>query len=273
MTASPDTTLSERLDGLDWPALLERLDADGFALTAPLLTPAECAGLIGLYGDDRRFRTRIAMARYRFGVGDYAYFAEPLPGIVQALREALYGRLAPVANAWAERSPSASRRPAASLRAPGGEVPGAARTAASRASAGVPEVAFPPTLAAFLRRCHAAGQRRPTPLLLRYEAGGYNCLHQDLYGAVAFPLQATAFLSRPGADYRGGEFLLVEQRPRQQSRGTALMPEQGALIIFPSAQRPVPSRRGFMRAGMRHGVSTVTAGRRYTLGIVFHDGE
>ncbi|MFI5400158.1 MAG: 2OG-Fe(II) oxygenase [SAR324 cluster bacterium] len=248
--------LIDRLNGLDWPTLLQRLDADGFALTGPVLSAAECDGLIGLYGEERRFRKRIDMARYRFGAGDYAYFAEPLPPIVQTLRETLYARLAPVANAWRARLGRAESEGAL----------------------------YPPTLAGFLRRCHAAGQRRPTPLLLRYEPGGYNCLHQDLYGAVAFPLQATCFLSRPGADYRGGEFLLLEQRPRQQSRGTALLPAQGALAIFPSAQRPVPlarpasgdsrpGRRGFMRAGMRHGVSTVTAGLRYTLGIVFHDAE
>jgi hypothetical protein len=223
--------------------------------------------LTGLYGEDRRFRTRIDMARYRFGVGDYAYFAEPLPAIVRELREALYGRLAPLANAWAERAGKGGT--AAAPRTSGK----AAVPTTSRAAAGEDGAAYPPTLAEFQRRCHAAGQRRPTPLLLRYEAGGYNCLHQDLYGAVAFPLQATCFLSRPGAEYGGGEFLLVEQRPRQQSRGTALLPEQGALALFPSAERPVPSRRGFMRARMRHGVSTVTAGQRFTLGIVFHDAE
>ena len=253
--------LTERLDGLDWAALLQRLDADGFALTGPLLSAAECAGLIGLYGEEGPFRKRIDMARHRFGAGDYAYFAQPLPPLVQALREALYARLAPLANAWHARLGRAEPQSAAPGSAP-----------------------YPATLAGFLRRCHEAGQRRPTSLLLRYEAGGYNRLHQDLYGAVAFPLQATCFLSRPGADYRGGEFLLLEQRPRQQSRGTALLPEQGALAIFPSAQRPVPLarpasgdsrpvRRGFVRAGMRHGVSTVTEGHRYTLGIVFHDAE
>jgi hypothetical protein len=260
MISPHDATLTARLDGLDWPALLARLDAEGFALTGPLLAPAECAELIGLYGEDRRFRTRIDMARYRFGVGDYAYFAEPLPGIVRELRETLYGRLAPLANAWAERVGRSGQAAG----------PKASRAAAGEDGAGA---AYPSTLAEFQRRCHAAGQRRPTPLLLRYAAGGYNCLHQDLYGAVAFPLQATCFLSRPGAEYGGGEFLLVEQRPRQQSRGTALLPEQGALALFPSAERPVPSRRGFMRARMRHGVSTVTAGQRYTLGIVFHDAE
>jgi hypothetical protein len=274
MTAPPDTTLTGRLNGLDWPALTERLDADGFALTGPLLTAAECAELAGLYGEERRFRARIAMARYRFGVGDYAYFAEPLPPLVQELRETLYGRLAPVANAWAARGRRAAEQGAAAARGMvAARGAAAARGAvAARGAAGSGET-YPPTLAGFLRRCHAAGQRRPTPLLLRYETGGYNCLHQDLYGSVAFPLQATCFLSRPGTDYSGGEFLLVEQRPRQQSRGTALVPAQGALAIFPSAERPVPGRRGFLRARVRHGVSTVTAGSRYTLGIVFHDAQ
>lgn len=235
--------LGIRLDALDWPRLLARLDADGFALTGPVLMPGECASLIALYGEDARFRKRIVMERFRYGVGDYAYFAHPLPPLVSALRESLYARLAPLATEWSRRRSGRS---------------GSAE-------------AFPPTLAAFLERCHAADQCRPTPLLLRYEAGGYNCLHQDLYGAVAFPLQATCFLSRPGVDYEGGEFLLVEQRPRQQSRGTALVPEQGALLLFPSAERPVPSKRGFSRARLRHGVSTISHGLRYTLGIIFHD--
>jgi len=247
MTAHPRATddLQARLDALDWPALLGQLDASGYALSRPLLTPHECAGLIALDGDEARFRKRIAMERYRYGAGDYAYFARPLPPLVSELRESLYRRLAPLANAWSGRI-------------------------AKRGTAAAP---YPPALAAFLRRCHAAGQLRPTPLLLHYEAGGYNCLHQDLYGAVAFPLQATFFLSRPGEHYRGGEFLLVEQRPRQQSRGTAFVPEQGALVLFPSAERPVAGARGFLRARLRHGVSTVTQGRRYTLGIIFHDAE
>lgn len=239
----PHGDLRARLDALDWPALLARLDADGFALTGPMLTPGECSALVALYGDDTRFRRRIVMERFRFGVGDYAYFAQPLPPVVGTLREALYARLAPLANDWARRLGRPDKR----------------------------ADSFPSTLDAFLARCHAADQVRPTPLLLRYEAGGYNCLHQDLYGALAFPLQATCFLSRPAADYRGGEFLLVEQRPRQQSRGTALLPEQGALVLFPSAERPAPSKRGFARVRARHGVSTVASGLRFTLGIIFHD--
>ncbi len=223
--------------------MLSRLDAEGYALTGPLLTPGECADMIALYSDDACFRKRIVMERFRFGVGDYAYFARPLPPLVAKLREALYERVAPLATDWAQRL-------------------GRWGTASD---------AFPPTLAAFLARCHAADQRRPTPLLLRYGAGGYNCLHQDLYGTVAFPLQVTCFLSRPEVDYRGGEFLLVEQRARQQSRGTTLVPKQGELVLFASADRPVPSKRGFARVRMRHGVSTIAHGQRYTLGIIFHD--
>jgi hypothetical protein len=239
--ARPVASLLARVAALDWPALGRELDDWGYALTAPLLTPAECAALAALYADDARFRTRIAMARYRFGVGDYAYFAHPLPRLVRALRTALYARLAPVANAWME-------------------------------ALGEP-VRYPARLEDFLARCHDAGQTRPTPLLLRYGPGGYNRLHQDLYGPLAFPLQATAFLSRPGTDYGGGAFLLVEQHPRQQSRGEALLPPQGALVVFPSAVRPVPGTRGPYRARVRHGVGRITRGRRFTLGVVFHDAE
>jgi hypothetical protein len=239
----PSRPLRHRLDALDWPALLARLDADGFALTGPVVAPRECSALISLFEDDARFRRRIVMERFRFGVGDYAYFAQPLPPAVGMLREVLYARLAPLANEWAQRLGRQAARPET----------------------------FPAKLETFLTRCHAAEQRRPTPLLLRYGTGGYNCLHQDLYGKVAFPLQATCFLSRPRVDYQGGEFLLVEQRPRQQSRGTVLVPEQGALVLFASAERPVPSKRGFARTRLRHGVSTIVAGQRHTLGIIFHD--
>jgi hypothetical protein len=176
------------------------------------------------------------MARFRFGVGEYQYFASPLPAIVQTLREELYARLAPIANRWA---------------------------------AG----AYPPTLEAFLRKCHAAGQTRPTPLLLTYSAGGYNCLHQDLYGDLAFPLQVVFVLSRRDVDYSGGEFLLVEQRPRAQSRGHALAIEQGAGVIFATSHRPVAGSRGTYHVVMRHGVSTIRSGARMSLGIIFHDAK
>jgi hypothetical protein len=236
-----DEGLRRRIDGLDWPAIGAALDADGFARTPPLLTPAECVGMAALFRDDRRFRSRVSMERYRFGVGDYAYFAHPLPPLVDGLRQHLYRRVAPLANHWADLLGEAGR--------------------------------YPPELADFLARCHAAGQVEPTPLLLRYGPGGYNCLHQDLYGPLVFPLQVTCFLSRPGVDFEGGAFLLVEQRPRQQSRGEAIDPGQGELVIFPSALRPVPGRRGFLRARLRHGVSRVLSGERTTLGIIFHDAR
>jgi hypothetical protein len=234
-------TIGDRLDALDWKAIEADLGEWGYARTPPLLTPAECAGLIGLYADESRFRSRIDMARYRFGVGDYKYFAAPLPPLVAALREQAYPPLAAIANRWQE-------------------------------ALGIRE-RFPEELAGLLARCRRAGQTKPTPLLLHYEAGGYNCLHRDLYGEVAFPLQLTGFLSRPGADYTGGEFLLVEQRPRAQSRGDAILPERGELLIFPTRERPVRGGRGYYRVSVRHGVSRVRSGSRYTLGVIFHDAQ
>ena len=221
---------------IDWEAIGRSLDADGFARLPALLTPEQCGELAALYENDARFRSRIDMARFRFGLGEYKYFAAPLPAIVQMLREELYTRLAPIANRWV-----------------GG--------------------AFPPTLEAFLRKCHAAGQTRPTPLLLTYSAGGYNCLHQDLYGDLAFPLQVVIVLSRRDVDYTGGEFLLVEQRLRAQSRGHALAIEQGAGVIFATSHRPVAGSRGTYRVVMRHGVSTIRSGARMSLGIIFHDAR
>jgi len=206
-----------------------------------VLSAEECAGLIALYPDDRRFRSRIDMARFRFGVGDYKYFAAPLPPVVADLRQHAYPPLAAIANRWMEALGSRDR--------------------------------YPDELEGLLARCRRAGQTKPTPLLLHYEAGGYNCLHRDLYGDVAFPLQLTAFLSRREADYTGGEFLLVEQRPRAQSRGMAITPERGELLIFATAERPVRGSRGYFRAGLRHGVSRVHAGSRHTLGIIFHDAR
>ncbi len=232
--------IEARLRVLDWRALEEALDAQGFA-RAPLLDATECRDTAALYADDRRFRSRIDMAPHRFGVGEYKYFAYPLPRLVQSLRSGLYRRLAPVANRFAERLRTQRQHP--------------------------------PTLREYLDACHAAGQKRPTPLLLRYGAGGYNCLHQDRYGDVMFPLQVTIFLSRPGVDYDGGAFLLVEQRPRAQSRGEAIVPAQGEMLIFPSAFRPLATKRGFARAPVRHGVATITRGHRTTLGIIFHDAR
>jgi hypothetical protein len=234
-------SIAGRLDGLDWTSLERSLWDLGYAKTPPLLTAAECEALVGLYLDDRHFRKRIDMARHRFGDGDYKYFAPPLPPLVASLRAAVYPRLATLANAWE-------------------------KTLRSR-------VRYPDDLDGLLALCRRHGQTRPTPLLLHYEAGGYNCLHQDLYGDVAFPLQITAFLSRRGDDYEGGDFLLVEQRPRAQSRGEAIHTEQGELVIFPTRHRPVQGARGWHRTTMRHGVSTITRGRRYTLGIIFHDAK
>jgi hypothetical protein len=230
-----------RIAGLDWPGIERALWRQGFARTPPVLTPEECAALVALYPDDARFRSRVDMAQYRFGVGEYKYFAAPLPPLVQALREHAYPPLAAIANQWEAALDTA--------------------------------VLHPPTLAALSALCARRGQRRPTPLLLRYTEGGYNCLHQDVYGDVVFPLQLTCFLSRRGVDYEGGEFLLVEQRPRAQSRGEAVQPEQGELVIFATRHRPVESARGFYRAAMRHGVSRLHRGERYTLGVIFHDAK
>lgn len=234
-------TLAARLEQLDWAAIERSLGDRGYAKTQPLLTPEECAALIALYPDDARFRSRIDMERYRFGVGDYKYFAEPLPPLVTELRTRLYPPLAAIANRW-EAAFGSRRR-------------------------------FPQDLAGLLEICRRAGQTKPTPLLLHYEAGGYNCLHQDIYGDVAFPLQVTGFLSRRGLDYEGGEFLLVEQRPRAQSRGEAIQTEQGEMVIFTTRWRPVAGARGHFRATMRHGVSRVLRGSRYTLGIIFHNAK
>jgi hypothetical protein len=228
-----------RIAELDWGAIRASLAESGYAVTPRLLNSRECRELIGLYDDASRFRSRIAMGPRRFGEGEYKYFANPLPPLVRDLRRHLYPPLASIANQWNQELRRGGR--------------------------------YPRALSGFLRECHAAGQTRPTPLLLRYPAGGYNCLHQDRYGEVAFPLQVAFALSRREADYRGGEFLLVEQRPRAQSRGSAIALEQGEAIVFPNSERPVHGARGVHRTQMRHGVSTLHAGERYTLGIIFHD--
>jgi uncharacterized protein len=233
--------IGERIQALDWSTIERSMWAYGYAKTPVILTPEECAELITLYDDDRRFRSRVDMARYRFGVGEYKYFATPLPTLVAELRERAYPPLAAIANQW-------------------------------QAALGDPEM-FPRDLAGLRRRCHKSGQAKPTPLLLRYEAGGYNCLHQDIYGDVVFPLQITCFLSRRGVDYEGGDFLLVEQRPRAQSRGESIATEQGEIVIFTTRHRPVEGSRGVYRAAMRHGVSRITRGLRYTLGVIFHDAK
>jgi len=231
--------IGERLDKLDWKAIEQALWEFGYAKTPAVLTSTECEQLVALYTDPTRFRRRIDMARYRFGVGEYQYFAMPLPPLVQDLRTAAYPPLAALANGWMQALGIAER--------------------------------YLQALTDLRERCRRHGQTKPTPLLLRYEAGGYNCLHQDVYGEVVFPLQLTCFLSRPGVDYTGGEFLLVEQRPRAQSRGEAIATEQGEIIIFATRERPVAGARGYYRMKMRHGVSRVRSGLRHTLGIIFHD--
>jgi hypothetical protein len=204
-----------------------------------LLTGAECREIVSLYGEEGAFRRRIVMQRHAYGSGEYQYFRYPLPARVEGLRREVYPRLAPLANRWRERLRQLER--------------------------------FPPTLDAYLALCHGAGQTRPTPLVLKYAAGDYNRLHQDLYGALVFPMQLTILLSDPRQDFAGGEFLLVEQRPRLQSRGEVVPLVQGEAVIFPVHHRPVETARGFSRATMRHGVSRIRSGRRYTLGIIFHD--
>ena len=234
-------TIDDRLAQLDWKAIESSLWQRGYAKTDPLLTPEECDALVALYGKDALFRSRIDMKRFRFGEGEYKYFTYPLPPLVQVLRETIYPHLAVIANAWAK-------------------------------ALGQPD-SFPLTHDKLLAFCRRKGQVKPTPLLLRYAAGDYNCLHQDLYGTVAFPLQLTAFLTKRDRDFSGGEFLLVEQRPRAQSRGEVLAPEQGEIVIFSTRYRPVEGARGYYRVNMRHGVSTVRSGSRFTLGIIFHDAK
>ena len=223
----------------EWTEALAAIDAGGYAVLPGLLDAAECRKLTALYDDDTVFRSRIVMARHNFGRGEYKYLRYELPGAVAALRASLYRRLAPLANDWHRR-----------LRL---------------------EPRFPADLDAFLARCHQAGQTRPTPLILKYEAGDYNCLHQDLYGDLVFPIQATILLSAPGDDFAGGEFVLVEQRPRMQSRAEIVPLGQGDAVIFAVNSRPVSGTRGDYRVALRHGVSRLRRGRRFTLGIIFHD--
>ena len=227
---------------IDWDRARERLDQRGFALIPGALAQQSCEELVGTYADDGRFRSRIDMARHAFGRGEYKYFNYPLPAIVGRLRAAFYRELAALANAWAARLGAKARR-------------------------------FPEEFSDFIDQCHRAGQKRPTPLLLKYGAGDFNCLHQDLYGDIVFPFQVTFFLSRPDEDFEGGEFVLTEQRPRRQSRAEVLSPNQGDAVIFAVHHRPLHGARGYYRANLRHGVSTVRSGARYTLGIIFHDAK
>jgi len=236
---APQGSAVARLDGVDWTALAAELDSQGCAVLPGLLDEGSCAGLAGLYPDTARFRSKVVMARHGFGRGEYQYFAHPLPPLVAALRHALYPPLAAIANRWSAALGSDER--------------------------------YPPAHADYLARCHEAGQRLPTPLLLRYGPGDYNCLHQDLYGALAFPLQVAVLLSAPGRDFTGGEFVLTEQRPRMQSRAEVVPLGQGDAVIFPVHHRPVQGTRGVYRVNLRHGVSRLRTGERHTLGIIFHD--
>jgi uncharacterized protein len=243
MTVMTDVTadVHERVEDLPWPDLRARLDETGYAITPVVLAEDECDDLAGLF-DAGRFRSTIDMARHRFGAGSYRYFEHPLPEIIAALRSSFYGQLAPIANRWAEilRGDTTS---------------------------------FPLEHDELLKRCRAAGQTRPTPLILRYGPGDWNALHRDLYGDVFFPFQVLTILSRPGEDFDGGQFVLLEQRPRAQSRAHVLTPPQGAFLIFPTSERPQRGTRGYHRVGMRHGVGTVTAGSRTALGVIFHDAR
>lgn len=227
------------LDALDWDSLYQQLDQDGCAIIRSLLSAEECDDISALYAKPEPFRSQVMMARHGFGRGEYKYFRYPLPDLVCRMRNALYPRLVPIANRWYEQM----------------DLP----------------IRFPPRHEAFLERCHAAGQERPTPLLLQYGPQDYNCLHQDLYGEHVFPLQVAILLSEPGEDFSGGEFVLTEQRPRMQSRPQVIGLEKGDGLIFAVNQRPVKGVRGFYRVTLRHGVSRLHSGKRHTLGIIFHD--
>ena len=236
--ASP---VADRVSTYDWPAITAELDGAGCAILPQLLSADECRAIAALYPDERHFRSRVVMARYGFGKGEYRYFAYPLPAPIEALRTALYPQLAELANRWNERM-GIDRR-------------------------------YPADHADFLARCHAAGQNRPTPLLLQYGPGDYNCLHQDLYGEFVFPIQIAILLSAPDEDFTGGEFVLTEQRPRMQSRAEVVPLRQGDALAFAVHHRPVQGTRGSYRVNMRHGVSRLRAGQRHTLGIIFHDAQ
>jgi len=232
-------TIADRVSAIDGSRVAADLDREGYAVVERLLTRGECDALSALYADDALFRSRVVMAKHGFGRGEYRYFSYPLPGAVAELRASLYPRLAPIANRWSEAMGDDAR--------------------------------YPGDHAAFVDRCHAAGQERPTPLLLAYGEGDYNCLHQDLYGSHVFPLQAAILLSEPGRDFTGGELVMTEQRPRMQSRPMVVPVRQGDAVIFAVSRRPVEGARGTYRVALRHGVSRVRSGRRQTLGVIFHD--
>ena len=233
--------LAAHVDTLDWPRITAELDAQGCAVLKGLLTPEQCRGIAALYPDDAQFRSRIVMGRHGFGRGEYKYFSYPLPDLIAQLRPALYAHLQPVANRWNE-------------------------------AMGI-DIRYPDAHGAFLKRCHEAGQARPTPLLLQYGDGDYNCLHQDLYGEHVFPIQVAILLSEPGRDFTGGEFVLTEQRPRMQSRAEVVPLAQGDAVAFAVHHRPVQGTRGIYRVNLRHGVSRIRFGQRHTLGVIFHDAK
>ncbi len=239
--SSDEQGFESMVSALDWAGIEAELDAYGVGLTGRMLDAEACAALRGLYGEPARFRSRIVMARHGFGRGEYQYFAHPLPRPIADLRPLIYARLAPIANRWNETLGIAQR--------------------------------YPASLDAFLALCHVAGQQRPTPLLLKYEAGDYNCLHQDLYGDLFFPFQMVILLSQPGRDFTGGEFTLVEQRPRMQSRPEVVPLAQGEAAIFAVQHRPVAGTRGSYRVNLRHGVSRIRSGERFTAGLIFHDAR
>ncbi len=239
--APPPSTIAARVAAIDWEQAAGDLDAQGCAVLKELLSAEECRALAALYPDDRHFRSRVVMGRHGFGRGEYKYFCYPLPGPIAELRPALYARLCGIANRWNEALGIAIR--------------------------------YPADHAAFLKRCHAAGQARPTPLLLQYGPGDYNCLHQDLYGEHVFPLQVAILLSEPGRDFSGGEFVLTEQRPRMQSRAEVVPLLQGDAVAFAVHVRPVQGTHGFYRVNLRHGVSRIRSGHRHTVGVIFHDAK
>ena len=234
-------TVDHQVEGIDWARISSGLDGHGWAMIDKMLTPDECRSIVALYDDDSRFRSHVVMARHGFGRGEYKYFSYPLPETIAGLRTALYARLSPVANRWNE-----------ALRL---------------------DVQYPAEHRDFLARCHAAGQRKPTPLLLQYGPDDFNCLHQDLYGEHVFPIQVAVLLSEPGRDFSGGEFVLTEQRPRMQSRAEVVPLRQGDAVAFAVHHRPVQGTRGVYRVNLRHGVSRIRSGRRHTAGIIFHDAE
>jgi hypothetical protein len=241
MCSARSSDLAGRVDALNWGQITGELDQHGCAVAKGLLTPDECRDTAALYSDETRFRSRVVMGRHGFGRGEYKYFSYPLPDLIEQLRPALYERLEAIANRWNE-------------------------------AMGI-DIRYPVQHEGFLKRCRDAGQMRPTPLLLQYEAGDYNCLHQDLYGEHVFPIQVAILLSEPGRDFTGGEFVLTEQRPRMQSRAEVVPLAQGDAVAFAVHHRPVQGTRGTYRVNLRHGVSRIRSGKRHTLGVIFHDAK